>query len=340
MMTNNKQFSQTPPDKVNELFAKLLDTSDGAVKTREQLFSDLRAELELLASIQEEHLFPVLRKHKETRDLVPDALNDNMQTRALLDELENTPKDSEEFARKIEDLRRVFQQHIRDDRKELLPVVLKVLSEQEVDAVVESIEGEIAEAAETKQAEAEERRVATRRNRKQLETAQKAAEGIATAVRVGAEQGGKLTRTAQEALQSNLATVSEAAQQSTGQAIQLFGLSGSGTRELADQTLQNLRAVARSNGVLLNEAQDATWEWLGLSQKRLLKNLDGMNALMKCRTVQDLVAVQSSLIRDNLEQTIESSRRIAERTLQVTETAAQTLTTQASRIIARSSSAA
>jgi len=130
MMTNNKQFSQTPPDKVNELFAKLLDTSDGAIKTREQLFSDLRAELELLASIQEEHLFPVLRKHKETRDLVPDPLNDNMQTRALLDELENTPKDSEEFARKIEDLRRVFQQHIRDDRKELLPVVLKVLSEQ------------------------------------------------------------------------------------------------------------------------------------------------------------------------------------------------------------------
>jgi len=134
---------------------------------------------------------------------------------------------------------------------------------------------------------------------------------MATAVRVGAEQGGKLTRTAQEALQSNLATVSEAAQQSTGQAIQLFGLSGSGTRELADQTLQNLRAVARSNGVLLSEAQDATWEWLGLSQKRLLKNLDGMNALMNCRTVQDLVAVQSSLIRDNLEQTLESSRRIA-----------------------------
>jgi hypothetical protein len=62
-----RQLIQTSPAKANELFAKLVDTSDSAVKTRERLFSELKEELELLASLEEKHLFPVLRKHKETK---------------------------------------------------------------------------------------------------------------------------------------------------------------------------------------------------------------------------------------------------------------------------------
>jgi hypothetical protein len=40
-MTNGR-FSQTPPDRANELFEKLLATFDQAVKTRERLFADLK----------------------------------------------------------------------------------------------------------------------------------------------------------------------------------------------------------------------------------------------------------------------------------------------------------
>lgn len=51
-MPANRRFSQTPPDKANELFEKLLATSDNAVKTRERLLADLKEELELLANLQ------------------------------------------------------------------------------------------------------------------------------------------------------------------------------------------------------------------------------------------------------------------------------------------------
>jgi DUF438 domain-containing protein len=88
----------------------------------------------------------VLENHPETADLVRGARDDNQQTRALLDELAATPKDSETFLAKVEELRKVFQQHIRNDKNELLPVVLKVLNEDEVEAVVEKVEEEIAEA--------------------------------------------------------------------------------------------------------------------------------------------------------------------------------------------------
>src|SRR3712207_8348130 len=40
-------------------------------------------------------------KHKETKALVTEALNDNKQTRKLIAELEQTPKESEEFATKV-----------------------------------------------------------------------------------------------------------------------------------------------------------------------------------------------------------------------------------------------
>ena len=100
-MTTIRQLLQTGPAKANELFAKLVDTSDGAVKTRERLFADLKAELDLLAKLEEEHLFPMLRKHKATKGLVSAALADNKQTRILLDALEVMPKDDEEFAPKV-----------------------------------------------------------------------------------------------------------------------------------------------------------------------------------------------------------------------------------------------
>jgi hypothetical protein len=49
---------QAGPAKANELFTKLSDTSEGAVKTRERLFTELKTELELHASLEEQHLFP------------------------------------------------------------------------------------------------------------------------------------------------------------------------------------------------------------------------------------------------------------------------------------------
>ncbi|WP_018260681.1 DUF2382 domain-containing protein [Methylobacterium sp. WSM2598] len=168
-MTTIRQLIQTSPAKANELLARLAETSENAVKTRERLLADLKSELELSAQLEEEHLFPVLRKHKETRELVAQALNDNKQTRRLLAELEQTPKGSEEFAPKVAELRKVFQQSVRDERKELLPAVLKVLSDEEAQTVAGKIEDGKAEVEEARRVEAEQRRAEQRRERDQAE---------------------------------------------------------------------------------------------------------------------------------------------------------------------------
>jgi hypothetical protein len=70
-------------------------------------------------------------------------------------------------------------------------------------------------------------------------------------------------------------------------------------------------------------------------QERMQKNLDGMNALVRCRSLPEFLAAQSSLLRDNLELTLANSRRIAELSARVAETAARAATAEANRSAGR-----
>jgi hypothetical protein len=328
-MSATRRFSQAPPDKANELFDKLLATSDNAVKTRERLLADLKEELELLATLQEEHLFPVLTRHG-MQDLVQEATTDNQQTAALLGELERMPKNNAEFVSKVTELRRAFQQHIRDDRKELLPAVLKVLSDEEANAIAETVEDEMANIDETKRSEA-------RRSREQVEAVQRVTEDVADTLRAGVESAQTMAQAMQEAVSNSFGAFSELARRSTGQTLdQPDGT----TRGLTEEAAHNLRAVAQSSTVLTRGLQEVSREVVSRSQQRLQRNLDGWQALARCRSMTDLVEVQSSLLRDNLEQTLESSRRLAELTLQMTDEATKTVTVQAEKTAQRFNRAA
>ena len=96
------------PAKANELFAKLSETSAGAVKTRERLFAELKADLEFHTSLEEQHLFPVLRRNPETKDLVADAIRDNKELRAKVAELDGMAKNDAIFSERLSELQKVF----------------------------------------------------------------------------------------------------------------------------------------------------------------------------------------------------------------------------------------
>ena len=363
-MTTLRQLIQTSPARVNELFAKLVDTSETAVKTREKIFTELRGELELLADLEEQHLFPVLRKHKELKDLVREALNDNKATRKLLTELDHTPKDNEEFASRVEELRRVFQQHVRDEKKELLPAVLKALSDEEAEAVVDRIEAGKAEIEEAKRAEAEERRAAARREREKAEAeqarieaaeradalerraaarrereeterVQQAAEAVVDVAWTAPRTAERAARAAQEVVQTTVSAGSELAQRTTDQMTQVLGAAGQRAQDLTQRTSQSLQAVAGVSADLARGLQDASGECFEMVREGVQTNLDGVNALVRCRTLPELLQAQGSLFRSNLELTLTNSRRVAEISTRFVENATRTVSAQAKRSITR-----
>src|SRR3954464_11204306 len=286
-MPTIRQLIQTSPAKANELFAKLAETSGNAVKTRERLFSELKEELELQMRLEEQHLFPVLRKRKETKDLVPDALNDNKEARKALSELERTPKESEAFVSKVAELRKAFQQHVRDGRKELLPAVLKALDDEEAEAIVEKIEGAKAEVEEGKRAEAEQRRAAAReerekaeniarQERERVETVRQAAESVGNVVRVSAEAPRRVAETAQEAVQSGVGTAAQMAQR----AIDFGSFSFSGVTRRVQNAAAGMTALAQANTGLAVRYQALWREVFQLAQQATQERTESMTRLM------------------------------------------------------------
>lgn len=95
---------------------------------------------------------------------------------------------------------------------------------------------------------------------------------------------------------------------------------------LTAETSQNLRAVAETSAALAHAFEDASREWFCLSQRRLQQNLDGFNALARCRSTTELLALQSSLVLGNLEQNIEASRSFAEIAIRMADEATKTIT--------------
>ena len=316
-MTTMRQFIQTSPMKAMELFTKLLDTSDNAIKTRERLFGQLKDELELAAKLEEQHLFPVLRKHKQTKELVQEALSDNKQTRKLLAQLERTPKDDEEFIAKVMELKNSFQQHVRDEKKELLPAVLKALSDEEAEDVLSNIENEKAEIDAAKRAEAEERRAEARQEAEQAESVQRAADGVASTVTAMAEGARRTASTTQETLRAGLGTASDIAQRSTAHVVELFSLSGKRTQNAAAQAAQGMEAVAQSSTALARGFQEVSRAMLEMTQIRFQRNVEALTALSRCRSVPEFVAAQAVLVRDKVALTLENSQRLTQLSMTV-----------------------
>jgi hypothetical protein len=55
------------------------------------------------------------------------------------------------------------------------------------------------------------------------------------------------------------------------------------------------------------------------------KNMDGLSRLASVRSVRDFVAVQSDLVRDGLQQVIDTNKRVAEVSVRIADEAAQSI---------------
>ena len=183
------------PTKAAELFARLGETTDTALKTRERVFSELKAALEQHVELEERHLFPILRKQPDTKDLVAAAIRDNKELRAKLGELDALPKNDETFLAQVGELQKVFRQHARDEKRELLPAAQAALSEEQVQGIAGKMETTLAHAEQARVDQAEEKRAAAKRERDEQAEAQarqdaaaKQARDAARAVTVAAER--------------------------------------------------------------------------------------------------------------------------------------------------------
>ena len=151
---------------------------------------------------------------------------------------------------------------------------------------------------------------------------ERASSAVEQTARASAEVFQKGTETARNSLQSGLETAKQGFQRVTDQFTQVLGFSGPHAEELTRRSSENIQAVTEASTVLAKGAQDLSREWIGFAQDRQAKNIEGFKRLVGCRSVQDLIAVQSDLVRDSFQELIATNKRVAELSVRVTDNAA------------------
>jgi hemerythrin superfamily protein len=249
--------------KTSGLFDKLVDTSDNALKTRERLFDELKFCLEAHNQVVQSVVYPILLQNPETRDLVPELREQNERSR-MIDELEQTPKDDEDFLAKLKGLRKIVEQHLRAEERQVFPAIKKVVGDDEAQELAKRIAAELREETQEAQARAE-------------DTA--SAPGRAAAAATSAIAAGPL----------QLANVAAQVLQATETLFQT-----------SRQTADDLQAFMAAPAATARVAQEVQKVWIDYFGRTAAMNARGAQELSRCSNMQQLAELQGRLIRNNL----------------------------------------
>ena len=120
-------------EKVAGIMEKIEGTTERALKTREELFTQLKTELDIHAEIEENILYPVLKKAEESREITLEAFEEHRLVKQLLGELEGEAKDNEKWTAKFTVLKENIEHHVKEEEGEMFTKARKVLSREEIE---------------------------------------------------------------------------------------------------------------------------------------------------------------------------------------------------------------
>jgi phasin family protein len=155
---------------------------------------------------------------------------------------------------------------------------------------------------------------------------QAAADQTARAGQAAAEVGKEVARASANLLKQNIETIQntwrsglESATSvmglSTEQIGRTLGVSGEGAQqatEATERSARNAQTLLYTSTVAAKAMGDVSQEYFQMVRHQLETNMELMRELWTCRTPQDFAAVQTDLMRQNVETALESSRRIAD----------------------------
>ena len=120
-------------EKVAGILEKIDETTERATKGREELFAQLKNELDIHAQIEEEILYPALEEYEETRAISLEAYEEHALVKQLLEELATAPKDDEQWTAKFTVLKENVEHHVEEEEGEMFKKARQVLSDDDID---------------------------------------------------------------------------------------------------------------------------------------------------------------------------------------------------------------
>ena len=132
------QLLKADHKKVKELLAELAKTTTRAAKTRSELLAQIRVDLEVHTTIEEEIFYPAFRKAgtKDDAKMYFEALEEHRAAGDLvLPDLLDTDVRSEQFSGRAKVLRELVEHHVKEEEEEMFKEAKKLLSAAELKAL-------------------------------------------------------------------------------------------------------------------------------------------------------------------------------------------------------------
>jgi hypothetical protein len=119
---------------------------------------------------------------------------------------------------------------------------------------------------------------------------------------------------------------------STDQFGRAFGLTGDEAQQATERSARNAETILYSATAIAKGLDGFAREYRDFLRQQIERNMDRMNELIRCRTPQDVAAVQSDLVRDTINSALQSSRRMADVSLKVADDAGKHISQSIERI--------
>jgi hypothetical protein len=257
--------------------------------------------------VEEQHLVPLLRKHAETKALATDAAKASKDLRAQLSALGAMPKDNDDFLASVNELKKSFQQHVRDERKELLPAVLKALSDEEADETAEKMEAAVAEAAEAKRAAKQAEAAEARREATEAQEAEDARRAASRAEKAAQRASRDATEKVDEMVQQASSGIQERVGQATDRLVEGSAKVASSARDAmtiyrgsSQDSAEDLRAISASSMTASKALLEVASAWSGWVRKTAALNVSTSRKIMQCKSLTEVAQVQREFVEASM----------------------------------------
>jgi hypothetical protein len=120
-------------EKVKKVLSELDETTERAVKTRQELFSKVKQELQVHETIEEEIFYPALKEHPKAKDLVLEAYEEHNVVDMVMREIDGVAFDDERWGAKLTVMKENVEHHIDEEEGEMFKQARDVFDHQELE---------------------------------------------------------------------------------------------------------------------------------------------------------------------------------------------------------------
>ena len=120
-------------DHVKKMLEELDDTTERAIKTREQTFAKLQSELEVHEAIEEEIFYPALKEHPKTKDIALEGYEEHHVVDTVMGEMLDLPVSDETWTAKFAVMKENLEHHIEEEEGEMFKQARQVFDDAELE---------------------------------------------------------------------------------------------------------------------------------------------------------------------------------------------------------------